>query len=47
MDKKQLALDIIERLKKNIRMPDVRWNIAKRGSFLSACALQPSALMRG
>ena len=35
MTKKQRALEIIERLKKNIRMQDVHWIMIKRGSFWS------------
>lgn len=31
--KEKLALEIIERLKKNIRMPDARWIMTMHGSF--------------
>ena len=32
MTKEKLALEVIERLKKNIRMPDVRWITIRHGN---------------
>lgn len=47
MTKKQRALEIIERLKKNTRMPDALWITIRHGSCLSASAWRPSVPMPG
>lgn len=41
--KKALALEVIDRLKKSIPMPGVRWTMTTHGSCWSACAWRRSA----
>ena len=42
---KALALEVIDRLKKNTQMPAVHWIMTTPGSFWSACVWRPSAPM--
>ena len=45
MKKEELALEIIERLKKNTRMRSVLWIIMRPGNCWSACVWQRSVRM--
>lgn len=46
MDKQELALVVIDRLKKNTRMRTVRWIMTMRGNCWSVYVWQHSARMR-
>lgn len=46
MDKQELALEVIGRLKKNTRMRDARWIMTMHGSCWSVYVWQHSARMR-
>ena len=45
--KKELALEVIDRLKRNIRMPAAHWTTITHGSCWSACGWRPSARTPG
>lgn len=47
MTKAELALEVIERLKKNIRMRDVLWIMIRHGSFWSVSGLRLNVQMPG
>lgn len=47
MRKKELAKEVIERLKKNTRMPDAVSNMTRRGNFWSVSAWRHSVPMQG
>ncbi len=47
MRKKELAKEVIERLKKNTRMPDAVSNMTRRGNCWSVSGLLPSVPMQG
>ncbi len=46
MTKEELALEVIDRLKKNIRMRVVRWTTIRRGSCWSVSVWRRSVPMR-
>ena len=46
MTKEKLAIEVVERLKRNIQMPDVLWIMIRRGNCWSACGWQHSVRMQ-
>ena len=47
MTTEELALEVVQRLEKNIQMQDVHWIIMKHGNYWSVSGWQHSVPMQG